>query len=153
MNEENKCRYLTINTDASFFPNEKVGGYAFYIVCDFFKIKKSGVLKNPINSGEAERQSIANALYTLVYGCEKFEVDSIILNTDFKAIIKEVKNPRDTVVLITNLIEKLKKKTKATNFEIRHVKAHSGISDARSFVNEWCDREAKNEARKLIKNT
>jgi len=28
-------------------------------------------------------------------------------------------------------------------YEFRHVKAHSGKNDARSFVNEWCDKEAK----------
>jgi hypothetical protein len=29
-----KINNLTINTDASFLPREKVAGYGFYIVCD-----------------------------------------------------------------------------------------------------------------------
>ena len=27
--------------------------------------------------------------------------------------------------------------------EFRHVKAHNGTSDKRSFVNDWCDKNAK----------
>jgi len=143
-------KYLTINTDASFFPNEKVGGYAFYIVCDFFKIKKSGILKNPINSGNAERQAIANSLYLLLNSNNNFEVENIILNTDFKPIIKEIKNPRDVVLIIFKLIEQIKEKFNVKKFEFRHVKAHSYVKDSRSFVNEWCDAEAKKQARKKI---
>ena len=31
--------------------------------------------------------------------------------------------------------------------EFRHVKAHSGVKDKRSYVNEWCDAEAKKQLR------
>ena len=57
MNQEKKskcARCITINTDASFHPTQKVGGYAFHIVCDHFRIKKGGKFKaNPENSEEA----------------------------------------------------------------------------------------------------
>lgn len=37
---------------------------------------------------------------------------------------------------------------KAT-IEFRHVKAHSGVDDKRSYVNEWCDKEAKRRLRTI----
>ena len=42
--------------------------------------------------------------------------------------------------LYIDLIRKLK-----IEVEFRHVKAHSGINDSRSYVNEWCDAEAKKQ--------
>lgn len=35
--------------------------------------------------------------------------------------------------------------------EFRHVKSHTVICDARSYVNEWCDTEAKKKIDFLIK--
>ena len=46
---------ITINTDASFDCQKKVGGYAFYIISDVFKIKKSGMFKKqPSTAMDAE---------------------------------------------------------------------------------------------------
>lgn len=33
--------------------------------------------------------------------------------------------------------------------EFRHVKAHTGINDKRSYVNDWCDLEAKKQLRRV----
>ena len=32
---------------------------------------------------------------------------------------------------------------KGIDIEFRHVKAHTGKDDARSYVNDWCDKNAK----------
>ena len=45
---------VTINTDASFSIQQKVGGYAFYIVCNRGKILKSGQIKE---AEEAEKKA------------------------------------------------------------------------------------------------
>ena len=36
------------------------------------------------------------------------------------------------------------------NFEFRHVKAHNGVPDARSFINDWCDKEARKWMRQAV---
>ncbi len=64
---QNKLSYLTINTDASFHPEQKVGGYAFYIICDLFKIEKAGKFKaNPKSSIDAEMKCFGNAIATIL---------------------------------------------------------------------------------------
>lgn len=58
-----KC--ITVNTDASFSKEEKVAGYAFYIVCDLFKIAKGGIIKSQVETPQdAEMMCMANALYS-----------------------------------------------------------------------------------------
>ena len=56
-------RGITINTDASFCPETKAGGWAVYIVCDDFKIQKSGKFRGTMKSAlEAEMKAISNAV-------------------------------------------------------------------------------------------
>lgn len=145
---------VTINTDASFAYEKKLGAYAFWIVCNDFRIKKSGVLKGKcISSDEAEMKCILNAIYTL-YKANK-SISRIIINTDSRNSImmltSENKTPKtklrygDIFIIYNKLLKKL------PYIEYRHVKAHTSVSDKRSFVNRWCDREAKINLKKGLK--
>ncbi len=141
---------VTINTDASYnFHNQK-GGYAFYIVCNNGKILKSGKIKNPDKSLDCEMKAIANALYMFKGSDLNKGVTKIIINTDCKPAILHIKEKSkfDIGRYIHRKIKAIKKQN--GNFgmvkdfcEFRHVKAHTGKNDARSWVNDWCDREAK----------
>jgi len=136
---------ITINTDASFHPESKAAGYAFYIVCDLFKIQKSGMFKrNPVSAMEAEIMCIGNAIATLLAQKELPTAKWLIINNDctygMDAIKRSAKGiPRDVNALRQKLIIRLQ----SSENKMRHVRAHSGIKDARSWVNEWCDTEAK----------
>lgn len=141
---------LTINTDASFHPQKKVGGYAFYIVCDLFKIQKGGMFKvDPKNPEEAELMCMANAIATLLAQKELPTVSLIVINSDCLWSFSKVglKKP-GTGGIVAKLLKKLrartnKSETQRTKWEFRHVKAHNGTADKRSWVNDWCDKEAK----------
>lgn len=142
-----KGRGITINTDASFCPNKKVGGYAFYIKCDDFKITKSGIIREVHGSSDAELKAIGNAIHTLLHCKDLPSFAWIIVNTDSMVAMKWLKVKKDSghksTELVKNLIKRLERRIGGTKIEFRHVKAHSGKADARSWVNEWCDREAK----------
>ncbi len=153
---------VTINTDASFSNHFKIGTYAFWAVCNDFKITKSGVFRNKCrNPDDAEAKCIINALKVVLLAHSG--VTRIIINTDSLNAIALLTNDREHVkkyignnqkmwkylrtaynVLLHNYKAKIK-------IEFRHVKAHSGIDDKRSYVNEWCDSEAKNQLRKYLK--
>jgi len=82
MKKPNKGRGITINTDASFCQKTGAGAYAFYIVCDLFKIKKSGVFKeNPLNPMDAEMKCIANAVATLNAQKELPKISWFLINS------------------------------------------------------------------------
>lgn len=140
---------VTINTDASFHPSLKYGAYAFWAICNDFKITKSGVFrKKCINPDDAEAKCIINAL-TVILKAHK-GISKIIINTDSLNAIAYLKNDKKHIrkyglipnkgIEFSRLFCLLVKKTV---IEFRHVKAHSGVDDARSYVNEWCDSESK----------
>lgn len=140
-----KVTCITINTDASFHPIEKVGGYAFYIVCDLFKITKSGMFKaHPKHAQEAEIMCIGNAIATLLSQKELPTSKWIILNTDCLVAVDMIKaNSQPVPKKVFELWDELTTKLQSDNKEFRHVKSHNGKDNARSYVNDWCDKEAK----------
>lgn len=157
---------VTINTDASV--KEIYGGYAFWIVCDAGKIQKAGKIKQIVPVGgstDAETMCIANAIYTLKHS--RFTgISKIIINTDSKESIAFLTNkarcksssPLFNVVeeCRFNMMElclRLGKSIRDVDslFEFRWVKAHNGKKDARSFVNDWCDKEAKKYCKLRVK--
>lgn len=151
-----KC--ITINTDASWHPQQKVGGYAFHIVCNDFRIKKSGMFKSKPNSSmDAEMMCMANAIATLLAQKELPGVNLIIINSDALFTFQRIGlNKKDEIGRkVAQLLRQLRKRMSIMEsvlpkFEFRHVKAHSGKNDSRSIVNEWCDQEAKKWMRKQL---
>lgn len=142
---------ITVNTDASFNHQHKVGGYAFYIVCDLFKIQKGGKFKNKVNSSEdAELMCIGNALATLLAQKELPKCKWLIINSDCKFGMDRLKraNGKNKIAdplayQISVIRNKLITRLGSTKNKYRHVKAHTDKDDARSWVNDWCDKEAK----------
>jgi ribonuclease HI len=152
---------ITVNTDASFNPQYKIGGYAFYIVCDLFKIQKGGTFKNqPKTAMQAEMMCMANALYTLLVQKELPSTKWIIINSDCLFSFEKIgrKSQDDIGKKVAEMLRKVRLRTShkgviMPKFQFRHVKAHNGTADARSYVNDWCDKEAKKWMRKAVSDT
>ena len=141
---------VTINTDASFSHNHKRGSFAFWIVSNRFKILKAGIIRKTVLRPEmAEAMCIINALHIL---CNENldDVTRIIINTDCLNAVYILRNDKEQIrkyrlkwgLELRDTFNKRYKHIKS-KIEFRHVKAHSGVQDARSYVNEWCDRNAK----------
>ena len=143
--DKKQINCLTINTDASYHQVHKVGTYAFYIVCDLFKIQKGGIFKMKVDSPEkSEMMAIGNAIHMVLAQKELPKIKTIVINTDcLNGGNKISSGHRGLGKKIQNMIMLLVRLADAENWEIRHVKAHNGKPDARSFVNDWCDKEAK----------
>lgn len=148
-----KVTCITINTDASFHPKHKVGGYAFTIVCDVFRIKISGIFKKePRNITEAETMCIGNAIHTLLSQPSMPKCNVLVINTDCLPAIANIKKGKTTAgQTVGELYKKAVTDTDAKKHEFRHVKAHSGVNDCRSYTNAWCDTEAKKQMKKSLK--
>jgi ribonuclease HI len=150
----NPIKGITINTDASFYQEHKTGGYAFWIVCDLFKIQKGGFFKAEVaNCTDAEMKAIGNAIATLLAQKELPQANFLIINTDSKVAIEQIRHQSTPLGKeVFKLWQRLINRLKTNRNEFRWVKAHSGKDDARSFVNEWCDKEAKKWAKISIQN-
>jgi ribonuclease HI len=156
---------VTINTDASFHHKYKKGAFAFWIVSDRGKWAHCGPLKGECaNPTLAELMCIINSLYVLFLKTDWKNINKIIINTDSLNSIMVLENDRAGIAkyglhdkyyaTYRQRLKHLKKKYSATGYkgiiEFRHVKSHSGTEEARKWVNDWCDRNAKEQLWKLL---
>lgn len=145
---------VTINTDASFRDDLRIGTFSFWMVCNEGRHFGAGRLKGDIHScNEAEFKAILNALHFLHSHSGWAGIKKIIINTDSHACLLMI-NGGETHRLAKTLKPALNKIVRELGVEIeaRKVKAHSGTSEKRKFVNHWCDRQAKHLLRTIIKN-
>lgn len=140
---------VTINTDASFWHHQQKGSWAFWAVCNKFKITKSGVFRGKVkNSSEAELKCMINAVFCVLKA--DVGITKVIINTDSQICMKAIarNNPNSSLYKCVTMFRNM---TKGVAIEMRHVKAHSGVKDARSYVNEWCDTHAKKALKESVK--
>ena len=147
-----KSMTALIYTDASFFPEQKVGGFAFWIDCGKETIKMSGVLKSVSNSTEAETMAICNALHTFIYDLDPDIKDIIIYTDSLQSIQKINKTTRKgfPYKMAYDLLTSIKMEHRITNnlaSNFQHVKAHSGVNTIEKKINRWCDSHARKAGR------
>lgn len=153
---------VTINTDASWFYKYKIGSYAYWIMSDVGKLSKYGSFKDSVeNATCAELMAIVNSLHGLSKSHFK-NIHRIIINTDClnvihylnrdQAAIKRYRIKQLPLHLIAQSYYKYKREYfKDAFFELRHVQAHTDLTNARKFVNDWCDKAAKKALGEKIK--
>lgn len=142
---------ITIIADASFCPETKIGGYAFWIACQRGKRGGRGVFKDFCNDNTvAEMRAVANGLHEGLKANLIQEGDKILLQTDCLGAIMAFEKTRHSLskqeLQIVTYIEKL-----AFDFSLKlrykHVKGHSNNLGARFVSNNTCDAQAKSAMR------
>lgn len=145
--------WITINTDAGYYRHEKIGSYAYWIKGDGIFWKGSGVFKEACGSPlECEKKAIANALHILE--ASGVIVEKIIVNRD-NIYASSGRRGDDLSRMMTAIIKRIKirsippthKNYGANYCEFRHVKAHVKVTNARSYVNDWCHEQCSRELR------
>ncbi len=154
--EDKKPIFVTINTDAGFYPYDKVGSFAYWIRGHNIFLKGSGMFKNEVHGAwHAEMQAMINALEVLrrsnpppIIGFI-FNRDNIYAKTgkthELRKRLKiEISKFRSDAVkrLGKPQFKSLTKNQK--NYSLfRHVKSHTDTDDKRSYVNRWCDSQCR----------
>lgn len=163
---------ITIFVDASFCPQTKAAGWgAWYKAKDQLKgITIGGRFNLSMkSSSEAELCGIANTLHHLANKGNLAEDDVVMVQSDslrsLNLMNKYLQNttasdhekgapistgealthtPREAeaIAIISNITGDFK-----TKIYLRHVRAHNGVGDGRSWVNEQCDTIAKTHMR------
>lgn len=157
---------ITLNCDASFSKKYRVGSFAYWVTCNMGRLRRSGSLKGGINDPtEAEMKCILNALKFIIVDNRRVfnEVQRFYVNTDSLNAKWMFEGHQNKITKYGRVKPEWKRLNKIYNrkffSEIRkhkkeirfyHVKGHSGVQDSRSYVNEWCDKAAKNEISKII---
>lgn len=131
----------TVITDASFCPILKVGGWAAWIKGDGgISIKDGGILPAPdLNSTLAEMMAAGNGIWLAA----KAGATCILIQSDCQAVIHLVEGQTRSPKLLAYWQDFMAMPLMAgVKLEARHVKGHGPILDARTWVNNWCDKTA-----------
>ena len=132
----------TIVTDASFCPQTKFGGWAAWIVCDQQRQRYCAAFKDPCLSGfEAERNGAINGLYLAKrHFPDAYRYHFVV---DCRGVIDVITQKKG------DWWPKLKVIADPIPISVKHVKAHTRDTAARSWVNRWCDTYAKQAMKEL----
>lgn len=140
--------FITAYTDASF---HKQGGWAVWLRSERGRVIRQGVCPAQVrDSFAAELWAIKQALEFAV--AEWPDSDVVLVNTDSLAAVDALENDgawsqREEVAQIQEAIWSFVFR-KYLTLRFKHVKAHTGQSDVRSYINRAVDQKAK-AARKV----
>ncbi|MEM7211762.1 MAG: reverse transcriptase-like protein, partial [Pseudomonadota bacterium] len=135
----------------SFCYQTNAAGWAAWIRIDGLgkPIKKSGELDGCDSAEDAEMRAALNGLFL----ARSKGATDILLQSDCMAVVGVIAGKKSKWRKARKRWGPLKSKAFPTGFGVdvdaRHVKGHTKTADARSFVNRWCDREAKSHMRKM----
>ena len=141
---------ITINCDASYHPELKKGGYAFWISYSKGSLKHYGTFKKEIkDSTEAELKAVCNAFY---YVQKKFgqSIKMIFVNCDnafVRAVVEKHVSNKKYKTEIDLLFDY------ASKYELiiaKKIRGHQKGNSPRQFVNNWCDKYSRNYLKEKI---
>lgn len=138
---------VTILADASFCPDYHVGGYGFWIVCERGKYGGGGSIKNTVPSSViAEMMAVVNALHQGLKVGLVMKGDDVLMQTDCMGAINFLSRmvrglPPDHMPIAQAWYDLRTKNDIRVMF--KHVKAHTGLTEARYIANKMCDKRAK----------
>lgn len=134
---EDKNLFITVFTDASFCPNTKAFGCAIWIKDGAGKPhQQSWGGRNAKDPEAAETRALNGALKYLTKYCQ-LNGRVIVIQSDCLNALRKLK------------YDFLKRDFGAKFVKLKHVKAHTNHETRRTWVNNWCDENAKKEMYKV----
>lgn len=145
---------ITVFTDASFCPETKAAGGAFWARNADTKFSSSFRIEDAESSADAEIltacRSIQSILEHPVLGEElkKGKETRLILVVDcltVKHVLEGGKAKMGVAACQAVATTRIHVFNQKFWFKVNHVKGHSGIGSPRQWVNNWCDKEARHQ--------
>ena len=143
--------FLTVFADASFCHRSMAAGYAIWARDDDRKVARHAPIPVPMeSSGSAELFALSLGILEAIDSLHHEPGFIVVAQSDCEHAIRiltgettgspEESGMRDSVraALAAN----------GLNLRFKHVKGHTGDEDKRSYVNRWCDINARREMRK-----
>ena len=138
---------VTVITDASYCPETKAAGFGYWAVSQRMRKYGGGPLRElPRNSQEAEMLAIVNAV---IKACESGVAeagDEILIQSDCLGALNTFEGKRTRVAdWEQGIVDGLAVFGIELNlfFRYRHVKGHTNGATPRLWVNNLCDKHAK----------
>lgn len=137
-----KC--LTVFSDAS-FDRSGAAGYAFFVRDEETIIKRAFTLRwKAGRSTEVELFAMCHAILHAIDNLSHQPGDVIVAQSDCTHVLHCFKSQTTNEALsVLGAVG-----VAGLSLRFKHVKAHTGTEDRRSYVNRWCDIQARREMRK-----
>jgi ribonuclease HI len=142
--------YITVFADASFCPKSKASGIAFWCRDDNNILQHSqGIMWDVESNGEAELVALCSAIDFALRHLESEPGYILVAQSDCLEAIEKLDGDKGSnlnqVAFIAMALSELKRR--GVILRTKHVKGHTGKEDARSYVNRWCDHNARKQMR------
>lgn len=138
-------KFLTVFSDASFHESG-AAGYAFYVRDDTTIIKEGFPVPWIANSStEIEMFAMCHAILHALDYLPHEPGDVVVAQTDCEHVIRGFDLNCKTSEYEANMRDSVLSALRRSDIRLRwkHVKAHTGAKDVRSYVNQFCDTHAK----------
>ncbi len=143
--------FITVFSDASFDHKTKASGYAAWFRDDFQHIHRisGGHAELVDSSSEAECVALCIAIVSAIRILQHQPGDIISLQSDcihaLKVLQGEVK--ATMIELQFSAWARVAWLEAGLSLKPKHIKAHTGLTDRRSYVNTFCDEESRRRMR------
>lgn len=139
---------VTVMSDASFCHETKASGWGIWIKSERGFFQGGGNFKeDPANNYEAEAMALAIAVHHAFSQGPAEHGDHLIIQTDCMMVIHALTGYRKKPAIgqLKEVVDYIadRSKEKCFSWEVRHVKAHAPTAGKRNYVNDLCDRHAK----------
>jgi ribonuclease HI len=149
-------KYITVFADASFCFKTGAAGIAVWARTNNRFHRMSQRLTFPVlNSAEAETIALGTGILSALENLAPEPGDRLSVQSDCLHALNAVvlfqcstQMERSFAVRVDAAVREAR-----VSLHPKHVKGHTGVHDARSYANDWCDREARDrmrESRKLL---
>lgn len=144
--------FITIFSDASFDHTTKASGYAYWLRDDFGKIHRGsgGHAELVESSSEAECVAICVAIVAGIRTLKHEPGYVISLQSDCIHALKVLQGQIPKPSMIEAGFSKWALRVvqeHGLSLRPKHIKAHTGLDDARSYVNTFCDEASRRRMR------
>lgn len=147
---------ISMFSDASYCHTTRAGGGAYWARTSSLRAMGSFELKGLQASHEAEVAAACKGILALTENpafrqeMAKGRTTLLVLVVDCLAV-KQVLEGQPTSLSqpCLDLVHSVQRQHQELGFKLKinHVKAHKGVKQPRQWVNDWCDREAKEKMR------
>lgn len=135
--------WVTVYTDASYCPNTHGAAAAWWAKCDHGRLKHRIRLHGVRSSIEAEIMACFHAAKHVVSSWGAQYIEGILFCTDCQPAIQTLRwrAPRHRVFHKPQ--ERFNELMEGIKWKMRYVPAHQTDKSPQTWLNNWCDREAK----------
>lgn len=143
--------FVTLYTDAT-LSSDGHHAYAFWAKAEWGTIRLAKMCPAEISGiGQAELYAICQGMYKALSMWKSYNIKGFYVRSDSKHALNRIKFPDNTKTskgkaipdVEMRLMAAFKKMSEGLTIDPKHVKGHTGRTNVKSYLNNWCDEQSR----------